>query len=186
MPGGGGGGSGSPGAPGTAGGKGSGRTPGAGGAAGPGGGHGGAGGGNGQVRVPGTAPGGGGGGGYADASTYWQAGGNGGDGQLILTWTLQPAALTPVVTTVTSNTTTPHEYLTVVNTGTSHGLTNGQRQQYGWGIGYGSTARESTRYYGFSRRGRTVAPQIRVPFTTDGRTDYQIDATGGSRSPRPP
>ena len=55
----------------------------------------------------------------------------------------------------------------MVNTSTSHGLINGSGSSYGWGIGCGGNV--------FSG----LAPQIRVPFTTDGRTDYQIDATWG-------
>ena len=169
--GGGGGGSGSAGAPG-----GAGHQSGAGGAAGPGGGAGGAGGKYYDDGASGTAPGGGGGGGGADNWTYWQAGGDGANGQVTLTWTIQPAALTPVVTTITSTTSTPHEYLNLVNTDQGTGLNTGYRSGYGWGIGYG-------RGDGSLNCDGYLLPEIQVTFTADGRTDYQIDARWGLAVP---
>ena len=44
---------------------------------------------------------------------------------------------TPVRTTLSSDTTTPGEYLSLVNTDTSRGLNTGYGSPYGWGIGAG-------------------------------------------------
>ena len=169
--GGGGGGSGSPGAPGGAGGNASGASPGAGGVTGPGGGIGGAGGAPSGNGVTPTAPGAGAGGGGADDVTYWNAGGGGRNGSLTLTWTTQTTNLTPIATTVSSDTTTPGTYLSLVNTDNRTGLAPGEGSIYGWGIGNG-------RATGASVDGN-VTTEITVSFTADGHTDYQLDAKWG-------
>jgi len=171
--GGGGGGSGSPTAPGGSGGNASGATPGTGGTAGPGGGPGGPGGQDDTNGGAGTAPGGGSGGGGATITTYWQAGGNGSTGNLTLTWTVQPAAPTPVLTTPSGGGSIPGEWLSLVSTGTGHGLNTGYGSAYGWGIGAGRGSSAPLNVDG------DLFPEIQVPVTADGHTDYAIDVTWG-------
>ena len=169
--GGGGGGSGSPGAPGGAGGNAIGATPGLGGTAGPGGGAGGRGGvptGNGATAID---PGAGAGGGGADDVIQWNAGGAGKNGTLTLSWTVQPATLTAVATTISSDNTTPGQYLNLVNTDIAHGHSPGSGSLYGWGIGYGHTS-------GTTADG-VATSEIQVSFAADGHTDYALDARWG-------
>jgi len=175
--GGGGGGSGGPGSGGQPGGNG--YTEGLGGygaPAVPGGGPGGQGGDyEGDGFAPASGPGGGGGGASGSANYA----GAGADGQVTFTWVVQPAALTPVFSTDSSE-----DDLAVVGTSTgtagSSGLTPASGSAYGWGIGYGSTTYSGGGFWGFGGFGFDadgfVVPQIQVTFDADGSTDFQIDA----------
>ena len=169
--GGGGGGAGSAGAAGGAGKNASGTSAGTGGTAGPGGGKGG-GGGYGGNGAGGGTPGAGGGGGYADTTTYWTAGGNGASGKATLTWVLQPATLTPVKTSPSSDTSTPGEWLTQVNTDTTTLFGGaGPTSAYGWGLGFGYTSTYDADNYSLT--------DLQVTVTADGQTDYAVDVTWG-------
>jgi hypothetical protein len=164
-----GGGGGASGAPGAAGGSGQDGDnygdPGSGGIPGPAGGPGGDGGGYSQLGAKGTTPGGGGGGGWGDPDTYWQPGGAGAPGQMLISWVIQPAQLVPIFTTDSDV-----DDLDVINTSTGGtGLDTGGTSLYGWGIG-GGTDDGSFSADGF------LAQEIQVTFDADGATDFQIDA----------
>ncbi len=188
--GGGGGASGGPGAPGDAGGPG--NTGGAGGYGGlavPGGGPGGFGGDHaGPGYAPVTGPGGGGGGpgGETAPDGSPNPSGAGADGQVTVTWTVQPSALTPVFATDSAE-----DDLSVVDTSTgaagSSGLTAASGSGYGWGIGYGSTTYSGGGFWGFGGSGSDadgqVVPQIQVEFDADGATDFQFGLKWGLAVP---
>ena len=178
--GGGGGSAGGPGAPGLPGLPGSTRgIGGEGGAPVPGGGPGGQGGDyGGDGFAPFAGPGGGGGG----TSGSGNSSGAGADGAVTLEWVVQPAMMTPVFSTDSSE-----DDLAVVDTSTgtagSSGLTPASGSSYGWGIGYGSTTYSGGGYFGFFGfeggsgfdADGSVVPQIQATFDADGQTDFQID-----------
>jgi len=146
----------------------------------PGGGPGGDGGSDGGPGfAPATGPGGGGGGTGGSASPS----GAGADGQVTVTWIVQPTTLTPLALTDSAE-----DDLAPVNTSTgtsgSSGLTAASGSSYGWGIGYGSTS--YTGFFGF-REGfdadGSVVPQIQVEFDADGATDFQFDLKWGLAVP---
>lgn len=146
----------------------------------PGGGPGGPGGSyGGPGYAPATGPGGGGGGTGGESSPS----GAGADGQVTVTWVVQPAALTPVFLTDSGE-----DDLSAVDTSTgtsgSSGLTPASGSSYGWGIGYGSTTYYG--YYGFYGgfdADGSIAPQIQVGFDADGQTDFQFDLKWGLAVP---
>ena len=147
-----------------------------GGAAPPGGGDGGNGGRSGGQGADAQGPGGGGGAagdGFGDV-IY---GGDGADGQVILTWTIQPTPVTPVFSTDSGE-----DDLAVINTSTgsagSSGLTPGAGSAYGWGIGVGSVP-------GPGPADGDIAPEMQVTFDADGQTDFQFDVKWGLAVPEP-
>lgn len=162
---GGGGSSGGPGAPGN-----QGRQP-DGAAAVPGGGPGGDGAGptwdDGPGNAPYAGPGGGGGGAQTFNSGVGYVGGQGADGQVTLSWTVQPTMLTPLFSTDSAE-----DDLDDINTsGGSTGLTPGSGSAFGWGIGYGNS--------GSFDADNGIIPQIQVTFDADGATDFQFDMKWG-------
>jgi hypothetical protein len=167
---GGGGASAGPGAAGTAGGTGDNPYGGYGGSAVPGGGPGGQGGGHdGNGQPPAYGPGGGGGGG----SGATNGSGAGMAGQAVLTWTVQPTALTAFATSSDAD-------LDAVDTSTgtagSSGLYPGDTNSaYGWGIGFGSVSGGDT--------DNNIEEGIALSFTADGSTDFEISAKWGFTVP---
>jgi len=149
-------------------------------------------GGHGGIAVPDGGPGGTGGGPFADGQppAFGPGGGGGGspgadgtsgpaaDGQAILEWTIQPAALTALATADTEIS----DVDTSTGTSGSSGLTPASGSSFGWGIGYGSTEFTGGGFFGFGSGfdadGITV-PQIQVEFDADGQTDFQLDAKWG-------
>jgi hypothetical protein len=173
----GGGGAAGPGGPGNPGSAPSGEFGAPGGAGSPGGGDGGQGGFAGQSGADGMAPGGGGGM-AGDGSGSILDGGNGADGQVILSWVVTPSELSALAAGDTS--------MSAVDTSTatsgSSGLNSGSGSSYGWGIGYGATT--DNPYYwggggsGFDADGQTVQ-QLQTTLVGDGQTDFSIDAKWG-------
>jgi hypothetical protein len=164
--GGGGGGSGGPGSAGLPGGTGSSPYGGRGARAVPGGGPGGTGAGyDGGGQPPAYGPGGGGGGNSGTGESGYAAAGSA--GQAVITFTVQPAALTAFATADTE--------LSMVDTSTgtpgSSGLYPGDpASSYGWGIGFGSTGGDTD---------GEIESALEVEFTADGSTDYEISAKWG-------